>query len=954
MKKLFLTGMAVLLCVMLFSCKNTAGTSSETASVEWPEITRQTKPWSRWWWEGSAARPGDITAAMEAYQAAGLGGLEITPIYGVHGYEDRFLDFLSPEWMDVFMFTLREGTRLDMGIDLANASGWPFGGPWVDSTYSCKYMTYTTYKVASGEKLNTPLTYIQRPIVRTAGSVQVSIRDLKAPVTANSDLQTLALDQVRYERSLPLIAVVACNADGTSVVLTDKVDADKMLQWTAPEGEWTVYALFQGYHGKMVERAGPGGEGDVIDHFAAEPTQKYLQRFDEAFKGYDISSLRYYFNDSYEVDDANGESNWTPGFLSEFKARRGYDLLEYLPALLGNTPESGRVKHDYRRTLSDLLLDGYTRTWQRWAAAQGKGIRNQAHGSPANILDLYGVSDVPETEGREIIASKTASSVAHVLGKPLTSSETATWLGEHFESKLSEVKTCVDGFLLAGVNHIFYHGTCFSPQDAPWPGWLFYAAVHFTPTNPFWKDFGTLNQYIARCQSFLQAGQPDNDILLYYNISDVWSMGGRALLQHFKGLDTNFDPAVRGMAQNLMDNGYAWDFITDRQLQDVTVRNGMVRTAGGDYSTIILPICEYIPAETFDKLMALVRKGATLVVYGAFPQHVAGLKDYEKQEKNMLADIAKLEFDDGESFQTASYGKGRILLGNYPVLMLEGAGVRREAMYDKGLQCIRRKDGNKTYYFIANRTGQEVNDWIPLAVDAASFALYEPMTGRAGTLTPHSSPEGPTVMLQLQPGASCIVETSTDQLSGEPYVYYKPKGYPVPFNAPWSLSFTTGGPVLPDTVEITELGSWTDYGDESYRDFSGTASYTTSLPAVQADSAAAYLLDLGDLEETAAVYLNGAHLQTLLSAPYQVLIDASLLNGKDILTVEISNSMANRIAWLDRQGFAWKVFYNTNFPARRPENSNRGVFDASGWAPRASGLFGPVTLTPVTPVQFEE
>src|SRR5690606_6702787 len=81
--------------------------------------------------------------------------------------------------------------------------------------------------------------------------------------------------------------------------------------------------------------------------------------------------------------------------------------------------------------------------------------------------------------------------------------------------------------------HVFYHGTAYSPQDAPWPGWLFYAAVHFTPSNSLWGDFKVLNDYVARSQSFLQAGKPANDILLYFNIADYWSEPGGNMLKHF-------------------------------------------------------------------------------------------------------------------------------------------------------------------------------------------------------------------------------------------------------------------------------------------------------------------------------------------------------------------------------------------------------------------------------------
>lgn len=945
--------------IMLVACSPAAVTENTPGEVAWPEITQQNKPWSRWWWEGSAVRKSDLTAAMEAYRDANLGGMEITPIYGVHGYEDRFLNFLSPEWMDAFMFTLREGTRLDLGIDLANASGWPFGGPWVDSTYACKYMAHVTYNLKEGEKLQQPIRYMQRPVIRYAGPVRTDIRLLKKPVASNDDLQTMALDQVRFEEELPIIAVIAYNAANESVILTDKVDANGMLDWTAPAGDWTVYALFQGLHGKLVERAGPGGEGDVIDHFAVEPTKKYLSRFDEAFKGYDISSLRYYFNDSYEVDDANGTSDWTPDLFREFQTRRGYDLKRYLPALFGYSADQEtnmRVLYDYRRTISDLLRDGYTRTWHNWAAAQGKGIRNQAHGSPANILDLYGASDVPETEGREIIISKTASSVSHVMGKPLTSSESATWLGEHFESKLSEVKTCIDGFLLAGVNHVFYHGTCFSPQDAQWPGWLFYAAVHFTPTNSFWTDFGDLNMYIARCQSFLQAGKPDNDILLYYNISDVWSGGSRTMLPHFKGLDTNFDRNVVNMAQRMMDQGFAWDFISDLQLQDVAVKNGELTTGGTSYKTLVLPECRYIPLETMEKIMALAKKGATVIVHNALPGDVTGFKDFANARAKLQNMSGRLEFTaTGEGdVQEAACGKGRILLGSDPAAMLAYAGVRRESMYDKGLQCIRRQDGDKTYYFIANRTSQPVSGWIPVATEAPAYAIYEPMTGKAGLLPVRTTGQQTSVLLQLEADASCIVEACQSGLNGEPYQYFKTDGYPITIDTPWQLTFVKGGPVLPESMTVSQLADWTTYEDQTYKDFSGTASYTTTLPDLNSNAAACFVLDLGDLNESASVYINGKHLQTLFSQPFRVTIDKAMLTGNDTLRVDISNSMGNRIAYNDRNGIEWKIFYNTNINPRKGENNRNGSFSAAHWAPRPSGLFGPVTLTAVTPVSAEE
>ena len=98
-------------------------------------------------------------------------------------------------------------------------------------------------------------------------------------------------------------------------------------------------------------------------------------------------------------------------FFDELPKYRGYDLRQHLPALLGmDTPDkNARVLYDYRQTINDLLINHYSIRWQHWAAKQGKGIRNQAHGSPANILDLYAVSDVPEIEGRDLVSIKSGS-----------------------------------------------------------------------------------------------------------------------------------------------------------------------------------------------------------------------------------------------------------------------------------------------------------------------------------------------------------------------------------------------------------------------------------------------------------------------------------------------------------------------------------------------------------------
>ena len=943
---------SLLMLLFMLACHHPDSAKvAETGTITWPEITQESKPWIRWWWHGSAVNEPDLTAALEAYQKTGLGGVEITPIYGVRGAEDQFLDFLSPEWMEKLVYTLAEAKRLGLGVDLANASGWPFGGPWIGEEAACKNIVARTFEIEGGATLTKEITCLQTPLVRTQGRLKVGIDEIKEPLTANDNLQEYAFDQVRYEKDLPLLLVTANKRSDRDSSFSETIDLtgnvkDGILEWAAPEGDWLVCALFQGDHGKMVERAGPGGEGNVIDHFSAEALEVYLRRFDEAFAGYDLSYLRYYFNDSYEVDDAVGESNWTPELFSEFKRMHGYDLTKHIPALLSldDAAMNGRVIYDFRQTFSELLLERYTKNWQRWAAKQGKGIRNQSHGSPANVLDLYAASDVPEIEGNTILHLKSAPSAAHVTGKKWVSSESATWLNEHFQSNWGDVKTVIDKFLLAGVNHVFYHGTTYSPQDAAWPGWLFYAAVHFTPANSLWDDLGAFNRYVARSQSFLQAGKPSNDLLLYYGMADVWSRPGKATLHHYHSFD---DVSMKECGQFLLENGYSWDAFSDKQLLDVTYKHSNLMAGGNTYRAIVVPEMERMPVETFDQLLKLANAGATVLFYKKLPVDVPGLAHLQQRQERLEALVGKLSFVEEQACEVAAYGKGKIVVADGLPALLENAEVQPEGMYAQGLQCIRReKPDGSFYYFISNPTKRRFAEWIELNVNYTSAALYNPMTEKSGWAKTRKDSDKREVYLQLKPNESLIVETFRGDYSGGLYPYYQSAGEKMVLTDRWNIAFVKGGPTLPQPLTVSELKSWTEYGGD-YTVFSGTAEYSTQIPTVP--TADAWQLELENVNESAAVYINNEYVGTLFNAPYTVEIPGSLLKGSDELKIKVSNLMANRIADMDKKGIEWRIFYNTNVNARKKENVGKdGKFTAANWSPKNSGMSGAVTLTPLT------
>ncbi len=407
------------------------------------------KPWAYWWWQGSAVNKADLRANLQKYAEAGFGGLHIIPIYGVKGEEKNFIHFLSPNWLEMLEFTVKEAKKLHLGIDMTLGTGWPFGGIDIKPEHAAK-----------------------------------------------------TFDLVYEADQLP--------------ILKPKITK------------------------QQVKRAAPGAEGLVLDHFDKASVEHYLSKFDSVFAKNNIG-IRAFYNDSYEVYGAD----WTEHFFEKFKSKRGYELGEHLNIFENKTTfteEEKQIYSDYQLTISDLLLEEFTQPYAAFAKKYGKLSRNESHGSPGNVLDLYAANSIPETEffgskpfdiplyrqdpeysekqfGKpNKMVLKLASSPANIFGKKLVSSETATWLGNHFKVSLSQVKPIIDESFMGGVNHIFYHGANYTPVGASWPGWMFYASTNFNFNSHFWNELPLINKYIENCQDLLQNSTTDNEVLVYFPI----------------------------------------------------------------------------------------------------------------------------------------------------------------------------------------------------------------------------------------------------------------------------------------------------------------------------------------------------------------------------------------------------------------------------------------------------
>lgn len=903
--------------------------------TDWYPVAVENRPFVRWWWLGSAVDPEGLTFNLEEFAKKGLGGVEITPIYGVKGNEENDISYLSPEWMQMLDHTIAEGDRLGLQIDMNNGTGWPFGGPDVSYDHSARKRVVESWTLPPGNK-------IQGKIVP---------------------------EDNRQRAVATLQAIIAANGE-TRLDLTSQLNNDTTLSWKAPEGngDWTIYAVFSGRTFQKVKRAAPGGEGLVINHYDSVAVNSYLDRFAQAFSQ---SSSRWpdtFFNDSYEVYG----SDWADNIFDEFQKDHGYRLELYMPEFLdyeNHDDIRSRVVRDYRYTLGRLLRQNFTDIWMARSHANGARVRNQSHGSPANIIDLYAAVDIPECESfgqtsfsipgliqdgpsrpsdADPAVLKFASSAAHLTGKPLTSAETLTWLTEHFHTSLSRCKPELDQMFCSGVNHVYFHGAPYSPKDAVFPGWMFYASINMSPTNSIWQDADSLFSYVGRVQSFLSAGVPDNDFLLYFPIDEIWQRteGNPYLMFDIHKMSQRM-PDIKEAVNRIIGAGYDVDYISDDLLNEITVRGEKI-SAKGDarYEAIIVPSIRFMQPSTLNRLLDLAEEGATVIFVGTLPSDVPGMADLEKRRER-FASLVSLLPEISRNASIVSHGKGRIITApDYNEALAASRVIPEEIRTLHNISMIRRRNEAGGYnYFLALLNDREIDGFVTLATPATSVEIFDPLTGNSGLAQTTNSPNGETmVRLQLLPGQSLMLKTFPNHVDAEPWTYIESKGTPKIIDTGWAVTFPKSEPPIDGVFQTDSLYSWTRLPHPDASVNFGTGRYSVQFSLENIEDADDWLLDLGDLRESADVKINGIPAGKVWSVPFTLSVGKFLIPGLNTLEIDVTNLQANRIADFERRGVDWRIFKDANIASV----TNAKEFSFGDWPVVPAGLNSTVSLIPLT------
>jgi hypothetical protein len=804
----------------------------------------ESRPMMRWWWFGPSVTREEIEAEMRRMKEGGLGGFELAVVYPM-ALDDpasglRNERYLSPEFLDKVSFAARKARELGLRMDVTIGSGWSYGGPYI-----------------------------------TPDLAAARIRSDRREITPD---RTSVARPVPYENDRLLAAFIGKGsiqeADPRTFRELD-VSGTGPIALPAGSGPRVVLFYFASHSGQIVKRAALGAEGYVLDHFSRPAIEAHLREAGDKLLGAaGPGGVHAIFCDSLEVYDAD----WTADLLEQFRARRGYDLRPLLPIWERDAGDrSLEVRRDVGRTLSELYEEHFLVPLAEWAKKNGVLLRIQNYGEPPATISSSRHADLIDGEGwkyRELTSSRWASSASHLFGRPVTTSETWTWLhSPAFRATPLDVKAEADQHFLAGINQLIGHGWPYSPPQAGTPGWPFYAAAVLSDKNPWWPVMPDLAAYLHRLSFVLRQGEPVVDVALYAPTEDAWAaFRPGASMNLFRKIVELVGPHV---VPAVLAAGHGFDLVDDGSIKEVASRR---------YKAIVLPGVRFVPEATRSFLADFARAGGTVIAVRRKP--------------------------DGE-------GPWAEIVAEADLSSRLSAAVPPDVALDPpapDVGFVHRRLGDADVYFVASTSNAPRRVTARFRSQTPNAELWNAFTGKV---------EG------LQVGARGI------ELALEPYgtrlVVFRKEGSDAPvarttvstatienLRSGWTV--TIGAPGSGAAVEMPH--SWAE--DPRTRHVSGTVTYKRSVtvpPGVRTPGGRV-LLDFGDaraiepeplpsgtlrgnsfaalvappIREAATVFVNGRRVGSVWAPPYRVDLTDALRDGPNEIRVDVYNTAINRLA----------------------------------------------------------
>ena len=612
-----------------------------------------------------------------------------------------------------------------------------------------------------------------------------------------------------------------------------------------------------------------GAKGLECDKFSAQAVSKQVDSWFGLFKQRPHADVvKYLHVDSWEC----GSQNWSRNFAQEFKARRGYDLIPWLPVMIGipieSAAKSDQVLRDIRLTINDLIHEKFFATVRQKAREYGVLLSSESV-APTMVSDgmeHFKYVDVPM--GEYWLNSPThdkptdmldAISGAHVYGKNIVQAEGFTEVRGVWDETPASIKTLLDRNFALGMNRLFFHVNTHNPWLDRKPGMTLDGIGLFFQRDQTWfPEAKAFVDYVTRCQRLLQQGKPVVDIAVYTGeemprraftpdriVPMLPGLFGpeRVASEHKRlanvGQPMEESPVGVWHSAGILDmkdwinplHGYQYDSMNKDALLNVPFA----------YKVLVVPEGVLVSKEAEDKIAELKRQGVLVI-------------DKPYQQKTL-------------------------------------DGIAPDVVLPEGIAYAHRQTADGDIYFLANQTDKELVSPVSFRITqrGRTAVVYSPVTDESLPFNGN---------IALPPYGSCFVLFSPSRADSQSELggltvrtgrtLHQPK---------WDIHLRESNITLKDQP----LFDWSQHEDDRIRYFSGHARYSTTLKLKSKEVPKGRVwLSLPEVRDIAHVWVNGKDCGIVWTAPYEVEMTGALQKGKNLIEIEVVNTWHNALRGWDK------------------------------------------------------
>jgi hypothetical protein len=878
----------------------------------------QFRPMVRWWWNGDRIDSSELLREMDVLQKAGIGGFEINPIKfpsNADPLDTHPLIWMSDEWVAALQVVMHGARARGLVCDMIVGSGWPFGGEFLSREDQTQMMALGTREFTGPQHVRVPAAELLNEV---SPRVMSSYKDLAKEFVSAS--------LVPYELSGPEQAVSAPFHKGADFV-----------EFDVPAGRHVLYMLVKLTGYMAVINGAPGASGPVLNHYSAPAVARYLDRISDRLEskiGPLGTYLRAFFTDSIELEGAN----WCDDMFAEFKRRRGYDLVPYLPFVLFKVGEMGNavstaygarfspdfqsqtelVRYDFETTKRELFNERFVATFVAWCKRIGVKSRMQAYGMECDPISASMMVDIPECEtwihssevqtfatgdyarGRSYsMINKFVSSAAHLAGKQLISCEEMTNTEDPFHTTMERIKVAGDQSILSGVTQSVLHGFNYSPPAAAFPGWVRYG-TYFSERNPWWPYIHLWFTYKARLSALFQHAEMYADIAILPPQADLASRFG---FQRDPFPRIAYPPYLFKLWEAIHQNGSGCDYLSEQVISQSVVRDGRLIFGRRSYRAVILPAVESLQPETVERLQSFVETGGTILFLDKIPHLADGLA--RQAENAARVQSAIVEMRQHHPDRTPLLSVNELDMAGWYQDLQRRFSLTPDVLISQPTDFISQihyRSAEQDFFFFTHY-GPETRHTFDATFHTANKEAWLWNAETGGRTPLHAKGKPGSFSITLGPCESQLIVFETSKATGKLATSQSPmtSAKAEPLAGPWKVQLdhidgTAGSITLDELVDFK--------GRKDLSSFAGTITYSKTLMLDSAQMPE--WLDLGDVHAISELHINGQEMGVRWYGEHLYRL-SGLKRGPNVISIKVVTTLGNYMKTLTNNptAMAW-------------------------------------------------